>query len=270
MCPQNFDRAANDGYRIGIRLDGDRSGTQCVGSSVICGQNEGGNTWQYSDATLVNAYGTGRIICTPFPPADVGTITKAIGIVNWRGGYADAIGPNGDGCNKPNLFEIKFYNDVGTFPTAPNTTSPVATFTNLVPSAFPFEQITFGGAAVQIYDFTVVLPTTVTMQRGWCSIASIQPGNPAGCCHVLAPSNEGYMCFRYWQSNPNGGALQTNQVHYCFSEKRLGACCNDCTSTCTNNVFEGDCLTQGGYFLYNQQCTAVQPPCGQGYRRLLP
>ncbi|MEW6251579.1 MAG: hypothetical protein AB1716_13100, partial [Planctomycetota bacterium] len=50
---------------------------------------------------------------------------------------------------------------------------------------------------------------------------------------------------------------------YCFAEAKVGACCNDCTSQCANDVMELVCLQGGGRFVQNTQCTAISPACGQ-------
>ncbi|MCB9853234.1 MAG: hypothetical protein H6819_09080 [Phycisphaerales bacterium] len=42
----------------------------------------------------------------------------------------------------------------------------------------------------------------------------------------------------------------------------IGACCNDTTGICTNNVLLADCINVGSRFVVNGTCANLDPPCG--------
>ncbi len=237
-----------------------RAGDECPAGS-LCGQNRAttANTWQYSDRTLINQYGSGRIICESFPPPGQAPLTTPVGILSWHGTYLND--STSDGCTKPHLFEVKFYANVGG---APNVTSPVCTYTNLVPiQATHFGQLNFGGNVLaDEYEFTVVLNPPCTLASGWFSVASIAPGGQ--CYLLLGPSDEGDgNCWRYWENAPTAGSLQTPDIQYCMGELKVGACCDDRIPECLNNSNEFYCNAIGGRFLYQGTCGQLTPPCGQ-------
>jgi hypothetical protein len=242
-----------------------RAGDQCV-APFLCGQNDAtvANTWQYDDATFVNpGYGSGRIICESFPPPGQANLTQAIGVLTWFGTYIHYENPPNDGCTKPHLFEVKFYNNL-TNPNRPDVANPVATYTNLVPfQAVVVGQLNFGGAIPSDkYSFGVILEPPLTLGSGWFSVTSIQQSTD--CFHLIGPSDEGDgTCWRYWMDNPTGGATQPLDVAYCLSPKISGACCDDCTSTCTNDASIVYCAGIGGRFLQGGLCSNMSPPCGE-------
>ena len=248
--------------------DGYRAGESCP-PNTLAGQDQGGNTWFFSDVQRCQScpQGTccGRVRSEDYPPSGV-TITKPIGVISWRGIFLDQASSNG-GVTKPPLFNIGFYPDLGGLPdrdhpyyVEPNVLcTQIDTGSNVLLSG--------GTIPAEVYVFTAVLTTPVNHPTGWFSIQGAAIETTRNIVHLWAPSTQGDSKLAEWFQNPLT-AVQLNQyaidLNYCFGEKRVGACCDDCHSSCIENKYEGDCLNEGGYFLYNQACSAVQPPCGQG------
>ncbi|MEW6197299.1 MAG: hypothetical protein AB1601_01355, partial [Planctomycetota bacterium] len=245
----------------------DAAGSKCPAAS-ICGQNPlmTAGTWQYSDITFVNLpYGSGRVICESFPPPGEPNLTQSVAAITFHGAYANPkVTPTGE-CVKPHKFQIKFYPDSAG---VPNVTNPVATYDNVVPVfARVIGSLNWtGGGTSDRYQFGVVLSPpfnpALVGGKGWVSIASSEQAS-GDCYFILGPAEEGNSaCWRYWNSNPTGGAAQTNDIHYCFGLMVPGACCDDWSGICDENSNQFICSLAGRRFTPGT-CATLDPLCGE-------
>ncbi len=150
-------------------------------------------------------------------------------------------------------FDIIFYADAGGAPGA-----AVCIYTGVTPT-FNYLETCYG--AYDVYHFEVQsLSPCLWDGPGWVSIQSQQ-----------APPN--YDVFLWvtsavgdFDARQNGSSLGTN-LSLCLTGIYIpawGACCDDTTSNCTDNVERLDCLAAGGRFAVNTLCADLQPRCGQG------
>ncbi|MEW6250667.1 MAG: hypothetical protein AB1716_08455 [Planctomycetota bacterium] len=234
------------------------AGEECP-PNALCGQDRAGNTWFYADAQFCFGGFCGRVRAEKYPPPGV-TINRPIGGIIWYGAYIDNYGE----CFKPrHLFRVRFYRDNGQ--NMPDPNNPVFDQRLEVQARDTGQQIPGGGIwGARIWEFTAVLPTAVAQFSGWFSV----PGDsdpPMPCYHLWAPSNEGDGLIAQWWERPFGGfqyATLTSDLAYCLLEAKRGACCNDCTSECANDVMELVCLEEGGRFVENTTCANIDPRCG--------
>ncbi|MEW6253097.1 MAG: hypothetical protein AB1716_20860, partial [Planctomycetota bacterium] len=225
----------------------------------LCGQNCGGNTWFYADAQFCSGGNCGRVRAEKYPPPGV-TINRPIGGVLWEGLY---VAPGLEGCEKPkHLFWVRFYRDNGQ--NMPDPNHPVYNERLEVQARATDRYFILPGGPAPIWEFTAVLSGPVTLLSGWLSVQG-DSDPPLECYHLWAPSNEGDGLIVQWWERPFGGfqyATLTADLNYCLLEAKAGACCNDCTSQCANDVMELVCLQGGGRFVQNTLCANINPPCG--------
>ena len=65
--------------------DANRPGAVDCPEPYLCGQDETGNTWLYSDMAFSSGGNSGRITSDQFPPPREALLTKAVGIVSFLG-----------------------------------------------------------------------------------------------------------------------------------------------------------------------------------------
>ena len=251
--------AAQDGARD------TRSGSACP-AGYLCGQNWTVGTWLYSDLGFSNAGLTGRVTSEQFPPPNVPPLTQPISLVSWYGTYInDASWP----CTKALSFRIEFYNDDGTG--KPDCAHPVVSYSHLVPQVNDtggVECFSLVAPCAQVMRFTARLPTQLNMPSGHFSIVSdiIDPD----CFFLLAPSPEGNNltwrwyeaptpCYFYGQGGP--GVPYAGDIAYCFQPAVIGACCLDCTGTCTQSD-DFTCSRARRAVHGGRGLAQLDPPCG--------
>lgn len=180
-----------------------------------------------------------------------GTITD----LQFYGVDLEPIGPNSFiECEEPVPdFEITFYEDQGGGP------GP-AVSTQFVPSVRTPTGITYRGAEYNLYE--VELPEPVVMTRGWISI--VGRGSPT-CYFLWAPS-----------ADPAGGSAryvpeygrtirQGNSFAFCLIGTPggvSGACCNQATGQCADNVPIGNCVGPDDRFAPDAKCAIALADCG--------
>ncbi len=148
-------------------------------------------------------------------------------------------------------FDIKFYADAGGQPGAELGTYNVSLSGvdtgNLYNGVFP------------LYEYNATLDPCIPLTSGWISIqANATPG-----CWFLWMSGTGGNGHAY-----QGDGVSLSDYYYdlalCLSGQYIptyGACCDDSTGTCTENVEMQDCLAPMR-FLPNGTCADLDPPCG--------
>jgi hypothetical protein len=245
---------------------GERSGEDCP-TGYLYGQvygedtNPNCNAAYYSDLNFCSG-GCQRVRYENFPPPNATITGAAIGIVTWRGVFLDA---GTSGCDKPGAeFRIRFYPLDPNGGPDPNTPYPFEFHVPILKTDTG-ERLNFGGTVPAIlWQFTVVLDTPVTLDAGWMGLTCV---TDLGSCSFLWDSSaEGdNVLYEDWESDGWDPVIRTGTcegVNYCFGEKQLGACCDDCSQTCTDNVTLFECEGLGGRFVQNTLCSNISPPCG--------
>jgi hypothetical protein len=160
-------------------------------------------------------------------------------------------------CDELNpLFDITFYTDAGGFPGV-----PVCTYT-AVPAVRNPTGILYAGFQLIEFDIPLLSPPCV-LGNGWVSIVGTG-GN--------------LSCWQYWMSSPVGdglcyqadasGALtpQSFDLSFCLTGAYtpiFGACCDDNTGDCQDNVELINCIGPGLRFAANTTCEELNPGCGE-------
>ena len=262
---QEMNSEWNSGYSW-AQGRGTRAGETCPPGSLY-GQDEEPdcNGYYYADLNFCSGALCQRVRYENFPPPGVTAPSIPIGVVTWRGCFID--GTN-TGCDKPDAeFRIRFY------PTAtgggPDPNTPY-----LYEYHVPFrvdtgETVNFQGglAPATVWLFTIVLDAPVPLTSGWFGLTCVTP--LGDCHHLWASSDEGDdIIYEDWESdgwNPTQRPITDCEgLYYCFGEKKMGACCDDCVPRCEDDVSEAYCGAIGGRFFHNGTCADLEPACGEG------
>jgi hypothetical protein len=200
-----------------------------------------------------------RVRCENFPDP-THTINKAIGVISWTGVYVDDLT---NGCTKAqHLFRVTFYSGA-----VPDPANPVHSEEHVALAVDTGRTVLLspGTVPATVWLFTFVLDTPVNMTTGWFAVTG--DGTP-GCYHLWEGSSEGDNSIYQWSEQPMGSGLthvtDKCDLTYCFGEKIVGACCDDCAAVCTENASDVYCAGIGGRFVQNGTCAAMTPQCGLG------
>lgn len=150
----------------------------------------------------------------------------------------------------PMPFEIVFYEDAGG--------QPGAEFRRYTLNLLGFVAGNVGYPQYDLYEYTAELDPPCSLKNGWISIRGA----------------DGPNCWFAWTSSAHGDGLCRTKATLGWSVGRFdlalclltdggpatGACCNDMTGSCTENVELRDCA---GRFMAAGTCASFSPPCGQ-------
>jgi len=176
--------------------------------------------------------------------------------LRWYGLAARPVGGTFIACIEEDpTFEITIARDVAGAP------GPVECTYTLVATAAPTGFICGEKEeAPAQYQYEVVLPTPCILVRGWVSIVGM--GNP--------------NCWFLWYRSPTGdgasrcegcaNVVEGFDLSLCLLGTPggvTGACCNEVTALCIDNVAMNDCTAAEQRFTPNTACAAIAPPCGQ-------
>ena len=147
-----------------------------------------------------------------------------------------------------NTFEITFHTDAGGLPGA-----EVCSYTLLAtrtPTGFLY-------LGTEMNEYEVTLPVPCVLVDGWVSIAGL--GDPT--CWFLWMSSglgESYCegCI------PNEQALDLGVCLNGSAGGVFGACCDDSTGECNDEIEITDCAKPGQRFAADELCDNLDPPCG--------
>lgn len=116
--------------------------------------------------------------------------------------------------------------------------------------------VSYGGFEMNEYRLT--LPASCVITNGWLSIQGL--GDP--------------NCWFLWMSSPDGDqqsycqgcgtTVVNDDLSYCLIGSPggvFGACCNESTGQCTDNVEINQCALPGFRFAPNTLCANLNPPC---------
>lgn len=161
----------------------------------------------------------------------------------YAGGWAACDPPE-----NPMEFEIIFYQDVGGAPGA------IVQVYNVILPGTPTGEMY--ADIYHMYAYDTVLDPCLDMIAGWVSIQ----GQGDVICWFLWTSHgetgEGYSL--------QNGTPTNYDLSLCLTGDpvdRYGACCDDATGVCNNNILLQDCPV-GSRWEYNTLCDDLDPPCG--------
>ena len=171
--------------------------------------------------------------------------------LTWWGLDLMWISPNWYECEEyDNTFQISFHEDAGGVPG-----SAVCSYT--LEAARTPTGILYTGA--ELNEYSVTLPEPCVLVNGWVSIVGL--GDPE-CWFMWMSSGDGsgqsYCdgCATPWQSDDLSVCL-IGSVGGVF-----GACCDDVTGDCGENVEIVNCLGADQRFVPDGTCDDLDPPCG--------
>jgi hypothetical protein len=181
---------------------------------------------------------------------DFSGVAGTIEAVTWWGFDLDHIGNNEFvECDEPDpTFNIAFHVNAGGVPGA-----QVCSYT-LTATRTPTGILYLGA---ELNEYSVALPDPCVLVNGWISIEGL--GDPE--------------CWFLWMSAGVGtshceGCQDINQSYnlsLCLVGTEggvFGACCDDATGSCADDVEITDCATGGVRFSPDQLCDDLEPPCG--------
>ncbi|MCP4582839.1 MAG: hypothetical protein GY839_14610 [candidate division Zixibacteria bacterium] len=160
-------------------------------------------------------------------------------------------------CDDEFTFEIKFYPDDGTG--IPDTANPTCSYVLPIPSIDTGEMF----STFPIYRWDVVLEPCCAIQGGWMSIQSGHPDETDSCAFVWVNTYQGDPDhLLQW----NGSAFVDGfeNASFCLTgvaEERFGACCDDETGVCVDDVEMTQCPPPLRW-AWNTLCVDLVPECG--------
>ncbi len=185
---------------------------------------------------------------------DFSGVTGQICDIHWWGLSLVNFGSWVECTDSNPQFEIKFYQDNGGQPGAEvcaYIVTPVITDTGL----------SYAGYPLLSFDVPALTPCC-TLASGWVSIQGL---GDADCWFLWMSSGETGMGFSYFY---DGVSLQAQDfdLSLCLTGQYVptfGACCDDSTGVCQENVELIDCMGPTQRFIENGTCADFNPPCGQ-------
>lgn len=145
-------------------------------------------------------------------------------------------------------FEISFHKDAGGVP------GDVVCSYVVVADRIPTGQVYLGA---ELNEYFVILPTPCVLTKGWVSI--VGAGDP-DCYFLWLSSGLGES----WCSLCNPSPQSTDLAVCLLGEPGgiFGACCNDQTGECGDDVEIDECTGPFQRFTEGQSCENLTPPCG--------
>jgi hypothetical protein len=181
---------------------------------------------------------------------DFSGVGGSIEAVTWWGLDLDHIGNNNfvECVESDPTFVITLYVDAGGVPGA------VVCTNTLTATRTPLGILYLG---MELNEYRVTLPQPCVLVNGWISIDGL--GDPE--------------CWFMWMSAGVGAShcdgCQDSAPSYDLSLCLVGtaggvfgACCDDSTGVCADNVEISDCVSPGLRFVPGASCAELDPPCG--------
>ncbi|MCI0630934.1 MAG: hypothetical protein L0Y44_09815 [Phycisphaerales bacterium] len=212
----------------------------CPGDSLLA---------QQPDLTAFSAY-VSEIGATFLRFEDFHGVAGAIEGIQWYGLQMQFTGSGFVQCTETDFsFQVTLLED-----NAGNPGSVVCDYF-LTPTVVPIETKVKG---VTLYQYTVTLPSPCIIVNGWLSIVGY--GDP-DCWFLWLSSLDGddHSLCKNCQSY-----VQRANLNFCLLGKPggiFGACCNQSTGSCADNVEINQCITPGLKFTPNTTCANLDPPC---------
>jgi hypothetical protein len=147
-------------------------------------------------------------------------------------------------------FDITFYQDAGGVPGA-----VVCSYTGLLPTYVGTGQF-YSGFEMLYYSVELLNPCCM-LENGWVSIQSQMNANDCAFLWASSPQGNG-------DSLQNGGSTGYDRGVCLTGEyvERWGACCDDATGICEDNVEQQQCPPPMR-FTEDTLCIDLDPPCGE-------
>ncbi len=182
-------------------------------------------------------------------------ISDPINSLHWWGLFGHFVGATWETCTESDpQFEITFWEDNETLPPDTIICGPYVVTPEITPTALEFDGFT-------LYEFgiTGLFPQCLLPEGNcWVSIVGLGDTN----CWFLWMSSSGYDDTSYYN---NDGAWQErdHDLSLCMGSVVVlaGACCNDATGVCTDDVLNLDCVGPDERFASGTLCANLVPPC---------
>ncbi|MFH1746275.1 MAG: dockerin type I domain-containing protein, partial [Planctomycetota bacterium] len=171
--------------------------------------------------------------------------------LTWDGGWF--------GCDDPDItFDIIFYPDVAG---QPDLANPACVYMNVPPTTrTTYNDQLYNGNPLRGYAFT--LSPCCVLYSGWVSVYDAD-GNT--CVFLWMDSREGDNNF--WRDTTGTLVATANNLNLCLTGEPVevyGACCDDATGICTDNVLMQACVGPTMRFAaLPVTCATLTPPCGE-------
>jgi len=111
-----------------------------------------------------------------------------------------------------------------------------------------------------VYEYQVTLPAPCILVRGWVSIVGY---GDSTCWFLWYASSAGDGTSRCEGCANNEGGFDLSLCLLGTPGGVNGACCNESTGVCTDNVAINNCTAAVQRFTPNTLCANIDPPCGQ-------
>jgi len=184
-------------------------------------------------------------------------VTDDICDIHFWGAQLSNVGGWHDCAENPVPFTITFYADNGGIP---DTANPLCTYVETI-SGIPTGELYAGAFEAKRYEAT--LDPCCVITDGWVSIGG---GGDPECWFMWLSSGETGQGLSY-QKYEDGDSLTLSDydLSLCLTpsgtQPDSGACCNDATGACIDNVLQANCPSPARW-VANTLCVDLQPPCG--------
>jgi hypothetical protein len=183
-----------------------------------------------------------------------------IGDIHWWGFYAVPWAP----CAKTaDTFIIRFYEDDGTGQPAETA---YATYDNVsATKVLTGDEWDSGEGPCPMYFYSALIEPACDLMDGWCSI---EGKAEEGCMLIWHESGAGdWLVFSRtgtaWGILSDAGVPKFPGMSFCLTPAPAGACCDDSTGICNDDVAGEDCQLPLR-FAANTLCADLIPACGNG------
>jgi hypothetical protein len=175
--------------------------------------------------------------------------------IHWWGINAYFTGFSWETCEKdPDMFNIIFYADDGGVPG-----DPVCTYLGVTPTK-TYQGHMYSSFELIYYEF--IMDPCCNMSDGWVSIQGLDAGQD--CWFLWGASPVGDASSYMWDGTSY--SFDTFDLSMCLTGEYVpsyGACCDDSTGVCTDNVEYLDCQ-EPLRFVEDTLCANIVPECGLG------
>ena len=216
---------------------------------------DNGDTDGANGLSMLSGVGTYRSILDDFVFATDVLVSDFHQVLLWNSG----------GGPLASDYDLIVWDDVGGAPGA-----PIMTLATALVSETPTGRTWFGRP--EFWLEVAVAPTVIPAGTYWLEMHVVGPENAFAMAHANDGIGAEIIGAPVWVNYEDFGGLQPGIIvfgvdyglNFCLTEggEVIGACCNEDTGDCTDNVNVFDCPT-GYRFEANTLCSELDPPCGE-------
>ena len=163
------------------------------------------------------------------------------------------------GCDRdPDVYDITFYQDNNGLPG-----TVVQTYTNVLPTKQD-SGMQFNGEPIWYYNLDLTPTINWTHGWGWVSIVGRNAGQGCWFLWLDTADGDGHLALQGPIGGTPGPTEDPHDMSVCVtgtSIQLFGACCNEFTGECTDNVELMDCQGADMRFEPDTTCAQMSPPC---------